>query len=125
MGDHLADKEWISGFAGHKPAPHSKTRLRMQPCYEGEHELPEPRWPKVYSSLVVGYGGRPGFYPKPWSTHPAETSTYRRTSSVPCSSLAGHPALTTAKDDFRRSLHGMAGYAGHKPAAWRVDKALR
>jgi len=87
------------------------------------------------ANLALG-SGRPGFLHKSLTSTPQHAVTFRATSSsfCPAPKMAGHPALTDHKEDpmahtrnshksgdFRRSVHGMAGYMGHMPKAWRPD----
>eukprot|EP00418_Pyrodinium_bahamense_P014198 CAMPEP_0179106088 /NCGR_PEP_ID=MMETSP0796-20121207/49303_1 /TAXON_ID=73915 /ORGANISM="Pyrodinium bahamense, Strain pbaha01" /LENGTH=150 /DNA_ID=CAMNT_0020804095 /DNA_START=32 /DNA_END=484 /DNA_ORIENTATION=- len=123
-------KTFKNGYAGHRPAPNPYARLRSDPLHDGQHALPDPHWPNAFASELMGYSGRPGFVPKGWSASPPQATCFNRSSSVPAPSLPGHPALTSVldkhaffKDDgFRRSVHGMPGYAGHRAARWHPAK---
>eukprot|EP00420_Gonyaulax_spinifera_P002388 CAMPEP_0197920824 /NCGR_PEP_ID=MMETSP1439-20131203/89624_1 /TAXON_ID=66791 /ORGANISM="Gonyaulax spinifera, Strain CCMP409" /LENGTH=138 /DNA_ID=CAMNT_0043543041 /DNA_START=72 /DNA_END=488 /DNA_ORIENTATION=+ len=114
-------KYWIPGYAGHRPAPNPVARARADPNYVGEHQTPAPHWPKVYSSSIMNYSGRPGFVPKAWTDTGQRLHSDKQSTSAMAGIMPGHPALH-GDMGYRRSLHGMPGYAGHTTERWRIDK---
>mmetsp|Transcript_7999 Transcript_7999/g.18690 ORF Transcript_7999/g.18690 Transcript_7999/m.18690 type:complete len:125 (-) Transcript_7999:77-451(-) len=105
----------VQGYTGHKPC-----WVDGDPVSTGKYEQPEPNWPRVSNPHVMklGYGGRPGWHPKNW-TKDLKFSYSTRVTLIPPADIKGHPAHYANPDGFQRNLHGMPGYAGHKPLSWR------